>query len=187
MAYMLNNIPKYTTDVIDSIAIDAIETLMYRLCCDILADLDMDVNITPEGRKRNITEVLRLIENLPSMPTLDFISQAHVLFITKVIMNYSVIKDVLIPFHNMLHYAPNIQNPPFSELVTGKLLSPVKDVDEFKEYTIKLVQLIRSRFPIMMSELYENNEVINKYNLNRKDFRDLQPSKKRKKNRSLSV
>lgn len=186
---MLTNIPKYTTDTIDGVAIDAIDSLMYHNCSDVLEVMDEDARIkTFEERKRNVAKVLRLIECIPSIPSLDFISRAHVLFNAGVIKdkNDTIIRDVLIPYHRAFHGAPDIQMSPFNELVKGRLLTPIQDEKKFKEYVIKLQQLMRSRFPIMLSELYEKNELINKYNLNNKDFRNLQTSQNRKKaDRSL--
>jgi len=185
---MLSNIPKYTTDAIDGIAVDAIDSLMYKNCSDVLEIMDDDGSIkTFEEKKRNIAKVLRLIESTVSMPSLDWIIQAHVLYNTRVITNYSIINDVLLSYNTAFHDAPDIRMSPFSELVQGRLLLPIQEEKKFKEYLLKLQQLMRSRFPIMLSELYEKNEVIKKYNLNNKDFRNLQPSENRKKSRSLSV
>ncbi|UJR06652.1 hypothetical protein I4U23_010938 [Adineta vaga] len=133
MAYMHNNIPKYTTDSID--------ILMYRNLCDVLEDLDRSHGITFEENKRNIAKVLRLIESIPLMPSLDFISQAHVLYNTRVMMNYSIIKDILVPYHRVFHDSPNMQQPPFSELVIGKLILPIQEKDKFKECTIKITRI----------------------------------------------
>lgn len=183
---MSKNIPKYTTDAIDDIAVSAIECLMYKNIEDILEILDCESCQTFEERKRAIGDVLLLFEAIPSTSSLDLISRAYTLFNRKVIRNYLIIRDVLLPYISAFRDSPNIQMSPFHQLVAGQLIAPIQKEEIFKEYVVKLQQLMRSRYPIMLSELYEKNEVIKKYNLNKQDFSNLKPSQNRK-SRSLSV
>lgn len=162
---MYSNLPVYTSSSIDMVAISAIDSLMHKNFSDIFEEIDLDPSKSLEDKKASLSSVLHLMENISSMPSLDFISRVHTMYNKGIINNYETIDNILIPYRRAFSDVPDIKMSPFSELMKGKLIPPVQDEKIFKEYLIQLQQLMKSRLSITMHQLYEENHVLKKYNL----------------------